>query len=29
MKDYSKDMRTLSCWECYQAKGKMCIRSDY
>ena len=29
MSDYSKDYRTLSCWECFQAKGKMCHDKNY
>ena len=28
MSKYNKDFRSLSCWECYQARGKMCIRKD-
>jgi len=24
MKDYKKNYRTLDCWECFEAKGKMC-----
>ena len=24
MEDYDKDYRTLSCWECFRAEGRMC-----
>jgi hypothetical protein len=24
MKDYSKEFRALTCWECFVAEGKMC-----
>ena len=24
MEDYSKNYRTLDCWECFEASGKMC-----
>ena len=24
MADYSKASRTLDCWECFEAEGKMC-----
>lgn len=29
MADYSKNYRTLDCWECFQAKGKMCHPRNY
>jgi len=29
MKDYSADYRTLSCWECFEAQGKMCHDKDH
>lgn len=29
MADYEFNYRTLNCWECYQAKGKMCHYRDY
>ena len=29
MKEYSADYRTLSCWECFEAKGKMCHDKDH
>ena len=28
MIQYSKDYRSLSCWECFTAQGKMCTRKD-
>ena len=28
MSEYSKDYRTLSCWECFDAHGKICIDKD-
>ena len=24
MADYSQDFRVLSCWDCFEARGKMC-----
>jgi len=29
MDEYSEDYRTLSCWECFTARGKMCHSTDY
>ena len=29
MKDYDKNYRTLDCWECFEARGKMCHDKDY
>ena len=29
MADYDKNYRTLSCWECFEAQGKMCHADDY
>ena len=29
MNDYDNYIRTLDCWECFEANGKMCIRKDY
>ena len=29
MDEYEKDYRTLNCWECFQARGKMCHDTDY
>jgi hypothetical protein len=27
MDDYTEDFRALDCWECFEAKGKMCHRN--
>jgi hypothetical protein len=29
MSSYDKDYRTLSCWECFEAKGVMCHNKNY
>ena len=29
MKDYKDNFRTLDCWECFEARGKMCHDKDY
>lgn len=29
MKDYKDDYRVLDCWECFEARGKMCHDKDY
>lgn len=29
MSEYAYNYRTLDCWECFQAKGKMCHKKDY
>jgi len=29
MEEYAKDYRTLDCWECFEARGKMCHDNDY
>ena len=29
MKDYTENYRTLDCWECFEARGKMCHNKDY
>ena len=29
MNEYAENFRTLNCWECFEARGKMCIKSDY
>ena len=29
MHEYSMPYRTLNCWECFQALGRMCIKPDY
>ena len=29
MSEYSKNYRTLNCWECFDARGKMCHDKDY
>lgn len=28
MWNYTKEYRTLTCWECFEAQGKMCFRMD-
>ena len=28
MSQYSQNYRTLSCWDCFKARGKMCSRRD-
>ena len=29
MSDYSKDIRALSCWECFEADGVMCHQDSH
>ena len=29
MSSYSQEYRTLSCWECFDVRGKMCHKNDY
>ena len=29
MEEYSENYRTLDCWECFWARGKMCHDTDY
>jgi hypothetical protein len=29
MKDYKDNYRVLDCWECFEARGKMCHDKDY
>ena len=29
MSEYDRDFRTLSCWECFEARGKMCHDTDH
>jgi len=29
MSEYSLNYRTFSCWECFEARGKMCIDQNY
>ena len=29
MDEYPQDFRTLNCWECFEARGKMCHDNDY
>jgi len=28
MSEYDKEFRVLSCWECFEAEGKMCRNKD-
>ena len=28
MQDHTEDFRALSCWECFEAKGKICHNRD-
>ena len=28
MDDYKQDSRTLDCWECFEAEGKMCSNRE-